>query len=263
MAEEHRLQGNKYYKQKDIDNAIAAYSKAIDLEPNSPTAALCYSNRSACYQVKKEWVKMQQDAEALAKLKPTHAVGYVRQAIALRKQGKNVDTVKVLTSALKVEGNAENEELSVALATEKAKFAKMLQDEREKKGNSNSVSSGNEALQKVVLGEYQKAMQKYNMSRRSVQEASMQIEQAEREKKAAELTLREVTNLDPSNTVFRSVGKAYVLSSVKECVKRLEDETKEAEERSKGFVKKRELFGRQMKTAENDIREISKTFRKK
>ena len=90
------------------------------------------------------------------------------------------------------------------------------------------------------------------MSRRSVQEASMQIEQAEREKKAAELTLREVTNLDSSNTVFRSVGKAYVLSSVKECVKRLEDETKEAEERSKGFVKKRELFGRQMKTAEND-----------
>ena len=36
---------------------------------------------------------MQQDGEPLAKLKPTHAIGYIRQAIALRKQGKNVDAV--------------------------------------------------------------------------------------------------------------------------------------------------------------------------
>ena len=43
MAEEARLEGNKYYKQKDIDNAIASYSKSIDLDSNSPTAALCYS----------------------------------------------------------------------------------------------------------------------------------------------------------------------------------------------------------------------------
>ena len=86
----------------------------------------------------------------------------------------------------------------------------MLQDEREKKGGSGG-SSGNEALQKVVMGEYQKAMQKYQTSKRSVQEASLQIEQAERQKKAAELTLREVTGLDGKNTVFRSVGKAYVL----------------------------------------------------
>ena len=125
---------------------------------------------------------MQKDAEALAKLKPTHAIGYVRQAIALRKQGKNVDAVKVLTAAIKVEENADNDELKKALADEKAKFAKMLKDEREKKGDS-SLSSGNEALQKVVAGEYQKAMQKYSMCRRSVQEANMQIEQAEREKK--------------------------------------------------------------------------------
>ena len=260
MAEEARLEGNKYYKQKDIDNAIASYSKSIDLDSDSPTAALCYSNRSACYQVKKMWGEMQKDAEALAKLKPTHAIGYVRQAIALRKQGKNVDAVKVLTAALKVEGNADNDELKKALADEKAKFAKMLKDEREKKGDA-SLSSGNEALQKVVAGEYQKAMQKYSMCRRSVQEANMQIEQAEREKKAAELTLREVTNLDTQVNVYRSVGKAYVLSSVKECIQRLEGESNESTERAKGFVKKRELFARQMKTAENDIMEISKSFR--
>ena len=69
MAEEARLEGNKYYKQKDIDNAIASYSKSIDLDSDSPTAALCYSNRSACYQVKKMWGEMQKDAEALAKVK--------------------------------------------------------------------------------------------------------------------------------------------------------------------------------------------------
>ena len=155
MAEEARLEGNKYYKQKDIDNAIASYSKSIDLDSNSPTAALCYSNRSACYQVKKKWGEMQKDAEALAKLKPTHAIGYVRQAIALRKQGKNVDAVKVLTAALKVEGNADNDELKKALADEKAKFAKMLKDEREKKGDS-SPASGNEALQKSWLASTRK-----------------------------------------------------------------------------------------------------------
>ena len=151
--------------------------------------------------------------------------------------------------------------ISIALATEKTKFAKMLQDEREKKGGSGG-SSGNEALQKVVMGEYQKAMQKYQTSKRSVQEASLQIEQAERQKKAAELTLREVTGLDGKNTVFRSVGKACVLSSVKECIKRLEDESNDATDRSKSFVKKRESFARQMKTAENNIMEINKSFRR-
>ena len=261
MAEQARLEGNKFYKQKNIDGAIDAYTRAIDLKPDPASAALCYSNRSACYQVKKEWAKMQQDGEALAKLKPTHAIGYMRQAIALRKQGKNVDAVKVLSNAMKVKGNEKNDELTLALATEKTKFAKMLQDEREKKGGS-SGSSGNEALQKVVMGEYQKAMQKYQISKRSVHEASMQIEQAERQKKAAELTLREVTGLDGKNTVFRSVGKAYVLSSVKECIKRLEDESNDATDRSKSFVKKRELFARQMKTAENDIMEINKSFRR-
>ena len=60
MDEEARLEGNKYYKQKDIHNAIASYSKSIDLDSDSPTAALCYSNRSACYQVKKMWNLFQQ-----------------------------------------------------------------------------------------------------------------------------------------------------------------------------------------------------------
>ena len=74
-------------------------------------------------------------------------------------------------------------------------------------------------------------------------------------------TLREVTNLDTQVNVYRSVGKAYVLSSVKECIQRLEGESNESTERAKGYVKKRELFARQMKTAENDIMEISKSFR--
>ena len=52
----------------NIDGAIDAYTRAIDLKPEPASAALCYSNRSACYQVKKEWTKMQQDGEALAKL---------------------------------------------------------------------------------------------------------------------------------------------------------------------------------------------------
>ena len=58
MAEAARAEGNAFFKAKETDKAIEAYTKAIELDPASDNAALCFSNRSACYQMKKDWGKM-------------------------------------------------------------------------------------------------------------------------------------------------------------------------------------------------------------
>ena len=47
--------GNVFYKNKDFESAVAAYGRAIALDPESETAALCYSNRSAVFQTQKKF----------------------------------------------------------------------------------------------------------------------------------------------------------------------------------------------------------------
>ena len=47
-AETSRSEGNEFFKKKQVDEAIAAYTKSIDLSPDSSNAALCsrYLSRS-------------------------------------------------------------------------------------------------------------------------------------------------------------------------------------------------------------------------
>ena len=82
-AETSRSEGNEFFKKKQVDEAIAAYTKSIDLSPDSSNAALCYSNRSACHQMKKNWKEMEADAAKCTKLKPTFAKGYTRLLLFL------------------------------------------------------------------------------------------------------------------------------------------------------------------------------------
>ena len=55
---------------RNFNGAIELYSKAIEAEGESDNAALCYSNRAACYQAKKEWKLCEEDAKMCIKLKP-------------------------------------------------------------------------------------------------------------------------------------------------------------------------------------------------
>ena len=259
MAAAAREEGNTFFKAKETDKAIEAYTKAIEVDPTSDNAALCYSNRSACYQMKKDWVKMASDATSCIKLKPTFAKGYTRLALALHKQRKFMESVKALKEALAVPGNEGNEELKKALEESKAKFEKYVREQSENSGSSDANKG--EIINSILTQEYQKIAEKYTKTRRSLGETEMQLQQSSTEKKQAELTLRECKTLDPNSNVYRSVGKVYIRSSVKKELENLEKESQKADERMEGLLKKKEEFTRQMKATESELQEITKSIR--
>ena len=117
--------------------------------------------------------------------------------------------VKCLKEALAVKGNENNEELKKALEDSKAKFEKFVRESNENAGGSSANTTAN-ALSQIFQAEYQKAQQKYGMTRRSLAETNMQLDQAAKMKKTAELTMREVKGLDNASNVYRSVGKVII-----------------------------------------------------
>jgi histone-lysine N-methyltransferase SETD3 len=72
--------GNRAFALADYDEALKAYSSAIEL--NDSDRAL-YSNRSATYVAKKEYTNALADAEKIIELSPEWAKGYLRKGRAL------------------------------------------------------------------------------------------------------------------------------------------------------------------------------------
>ncbi len=59
-AEQWKNKGNEFYSQKNYNEAINAYSKAIDLTPNNHAY---YTNRAAAYANQLQWEKSLADAQ--------------------------------------------------------------------------------------------------------------------------------------------------------------------------------------------------------
>ena len=64
-AQKWKEEGNKHYKAQDYDSALAAYTKALEIntEPN-PDKAVYYKNRAACYLKKENYEEAAKDATA-------------------------------------------------------------------------------------------------------------------------------------------------------------------------------------------------------
>jgi len=74
--------GNAAYSKKEWDLAITHYTNAIELDATNHTF---FSNRSACYAGKGDFLNSLADADQVISLKPEFVKGYTRKALALRK----------------------------------------------------------------------------------------------------------------------------------------------------------------------------------
>lgn len=79
QATEYKNNGNQHFVQKEYDEAIAAYSKAIEL---NPTEASYYSNRSACFMSMKKYKEALYDAVFARTLKPDWSKACYRMSVA-------------------------------------------------------------------------------------------------------------------------------------------------------------------------------------
>ncbi|KAI9462330.1 putative stress-induced protein STI1 [Lactarius psammicola] len=74
-AEKHKQEGNAHMNGKQYDEAIDAYTKAIELDPSNP---VYFSNRAAAHSSKSDHLSAVVDAEKAIELDPKFVRGYSR-----------------------------------------------------------------------------------------------------------------------------------------------------------------------------------------
>lgn len=109
-AEAAKARGNTFFKNQQYEQAVAEFSKAIQIDPKNH---VYYSNRSACFAEMKKWKEALEDGEACVKANPRFAKGYSRKGLALFNMGKYKEAKDVYTEGLNVEPN--NEQLKEGL----------------------------------------------------------------------------------------------------------------------------------------------------
>ncbi|KAI1205586.1 uncharacterized protein F4807DRAFT_275429 [Annulohypoxylon truncatum] len=99
-VDELKALGNKAIADKNFDQAIDAFTKAISIDPNNH---VLFSNRSAAYASKKDWNNALKDAEKTTSIKPEWPRGWGRKGAALHGSGDLLGASEAYEEALKLD----------------------------------------------------------------------------------------------------------------------------------------------------------------
>lgn len=94
--------GNKALAEDKFDDAVAAYTEAIELDPKNH---VLFSNRSAAHAKAGNYEEALKDAEETIKLNPTWPKGYSRKGSALSYMQKYVEAFEVYQKGLEYDPN--------------------------------------------------------------------------------------------------------------------------------------------------------------
>ena len=125
-AEEIKNEGNKFYKENNLKQAVAKYEEAIKTLPEGHLRrAVFLCNKSMCSLKLEEPGQALLDAESAISINPKNIKAYYRKAIAqyaLNRLKDAISSLKVITITLKVRTNKD--------VNEKLKLLKKIQKER-------------------------------------------------------------------------------------------------------------------------------------
>mmetsp|Transcript_562 Transcript_562/g.866 ORF Transcript_562/g.866 Transcript_562/m.866 type:complete len:262 (+) Transcript_562:59-844(+) len=255
-ADELKQLGNDAFSKKDFDEAISFYSEAIKI---SPTNHVLFSNRSACYAGKKEWTAASEDAKSCIKLDPTFIKGYYRLANALIEIEELDAAHSTIKQGLNVDQN--NVQLLRQLQTVKTQKKKLQIRKKQEQKSASAINlptggSGDAAVNK----ELQELHQQYVETLREQKTVEANINMAQREYQAHELTKSEIDQLPETNTtMYRSVGKMFMLSTRDEINEHLEQSMKDEKKKENDLTQKQEYMTRRLKSQQQNIQELVPT----
>eukprot|EP00029_Vermamoeba_vermiformis_P006631 TRINITY_DN2658_c0_g1_i1.p1 TRINITY_DN2658_c0_g1~~TRINITY_DN2658_c0_g1_i1.p1 ORF type:complete len:234 (+),score=47.41 TRINITY_DN2658_c0_g1_i1:39-704(+) len=109
MANELKEQGNKAYNDKNYDEAIAMYTRAIDLfsKTKDPRGALFYGNRAAAYLQLEDYESVVEDCTKAIGLDSCYLKGYMRRATAHEKLTNLSEALDDYKKVLELEPSSE------------------------------------------------------------------------------------------------------------------------------------------------------------
>jgi len=118
QAEEKKAEGNAFLRDSKIDDAIKAYTEAIDLNPYN---AIYYANRAAAYTSLRDHENAIEDCRKAVAIDPTYSKAYSRLGLAFFSLGKYHEAVHAYEKAKQLD--PENETISQSLEIAKKKDA--------------------------------------------------------------------------------------------------------------------------------------------
>lgn len=133
-ALEWKNRGNELFSQDDIDGALNAYSKAIELEPEN---AVYYSNRAAAYTFKRDFAKGVADAQKAIELNKVYPKAWIRLGIAEYSRGdftKALDAFQTAKDLAKSESDGDEK-----IRQECDSHMRLCEEEIEKQKNDQQV----------------------------------------------------------------------------------------------------------------------------
>ena len=240
-AEELKNKGNTAFGAKDFDGAIKLYTEAIKLEPGNP---VFYSNRSACYFSKKEFEKALEDALLCVEKDGKFIKGYLRLVSAQIELGKFEDAETTLRAALTLEPSNE-------LIVRKIKELKAR-----KSGASAVAKKPSKQLTEEQRKELSELQEQYGAYNRDLRGVSMRIAGLEREVRTVDITTNQIKDFAEAVPMYKSVGKAYVLSSKSAVESSLVKEKESLVKNHKDLLDRKEYLERRITSSSSNIQDL-------
>lgn len=137
-AEKIKLEGNRYMVQKKYQEAVDAYSRALEIDPRN---AVYLSNRSAAYSSLRETAKAAEDAKRAIEIDPTYSKAYSRLGLALYSQGDAQGAMKAYEKGLEAEGSNPSDGMTRGFETAKKRVQEELDAQVPSGGDSIDTDS--------------------------------------------------------------------------------------------------------------------------
>lgn len=101
-AAELKAKGNAAFVAKNYSEAIAEYTKAIEVAAPADAVHVLYSNRSACHAGLKQYAQALEDANKCIEVNPSFAKGYSRKGSALHGEHQYAEAIAAFQEGLKI-----------------------------------------------------------------------------------------------------------------------------------------------------------------
>ncbi|MDR2494604.1 MAG: tetratricopeptide repeat protein [Spirochaetaceae bacterium] len=102
-------QGTEHYNREEYDEAIAAFTAALRIDPNHANAkgnlATAYNNRGVAYANRGDYDRALADYTAALRIDPNHAAAYSNRGVAYANRGDYDRALADFTAALRIDPN--------------------------------------------------------------------------------------------------------------------------------------------------------------
>jgi RNA polymerase II-associated protein 3 len=136
-------QGNEYFKQGKIEDAIRLYTKGIDMDPDTSSTHVLYANRAMCYLKVNDFERAERDATKCVQMNRGYVKAFYRRAQARRGLKKYKDARSDLETVLALQPGDNDAETELRAVTQ------LLREENKKA----ELGTAAPARKKIVIAE--------------------------------------------------------------------------------------------------------------